>query len=334
VVVTVAGSTDGVLVAEDGSIEGGAVAEDGSTGGDPVVEAGGSTGGKWRSLNTCVSQENYQPLGIVPSALGEGQGDRPFVVIVRSRDELCRWLRDPAPGLQWLQVEGLLGDSDAWAEAAQGDSDVPLDVILSDPALEFSDLYRLVDASAVRDVRVTMPAAPGLFKAVKLAAALRLPVRVLPGQPTTEVLSELGEALELYLHGPMVEAPVEFFHSLLAIMSGSDAGSLWMILEEDPAAFLHYDANGYARMPGSGAFEWVSVSPAEFVEYHLRRLVEQGAECATCPWKQPCSGYFKWPDPAYSCQGVKQLFSAIQGAADEIGRDLANGAVPTTGNPT
>ena len=84
----------------------------------------------------------------------------------------------------------MLADPDAWMEAAQGDSDVPLDVVLSDPASEFSDLYRLVDAYAVRDVRVTMPAAPGLLKAIKLAAALRLPVRVLPGQPTAEALAE------------------------------------------------------------------------------------------------------------------------------------------------
>jgi hypothetical protein len=274
---------------------------------------------------TCVSQENNQSLGILPSASAEGQGDRPFVAIVRSRDELCRWLRDPVPGLQWLQVEGVLGDSNAWTEAAHADSRVSLDVVLSDPASEFSDLYRLVDACAVRAIRVTIPAAPGLLKAVKLAAALRLPVRVLPGQPAAEMLAELNEALELYLHGPMVEAPVEFFHSLLATMSGADTGSLWMILEEDPAEFLHYDASGRAKLPRSDALGWVETSPARFVENHLMSLVEQGVECATCPWQRPCSGYFKWPDPAYSCEGVKRLFSTLRAAADEIGRDLASG---------
>jgi len=66
-----------------------------------------------------VSEEDYPSLRILPSALAEGQGDRPFVAIVRSRDELCRWLRDPLPGLKWLQVEGMLGDSDALTEAAR-----------------------------------------------------------------------------------------------------------------------------------------------------------------------------------------------------------------------
>jgi hypothetical protein len=237
--------------------------------------------------------------------------------------------------LQWLQVEGLLSDLDAWTEAAHGDSRVSLDVVLSDPASEFSDLYRLVDACAVRDIRVTIRAVPGLLKAVKLAAALRLPVRILPGQPAAETLAELSEALELYLHGPMVEAPVEFFHSLLATMSGSDTGSLWMILEEDPAEFLYYDASGRSTLPRSDALGWVESASAGFVENHLKSLVEQGAECATCPWQRPCRGYFKWPDPAYSCEGVKRLFSTLRAAAAEIGRDLAGATAKTsTRNPT
>jgi hypothetical protein len=265
-----------------------------------------------------------QPLAILPSALAEGQDHEAFAALVRSRDELCRWLHDPPPGLQWLQIEGMLGDSDLWAEAAHDKSGVPFDVVLSNPASEFSDLYRLVDACAVRSIRVTIRAEPGFLKAAKLAAALRLPVRVLPGQPKTQELAELNELLELYLHQPMVEAPVEFFHSLLAAMFGSDSGTLWTILEEDPAEFLHYDASGHAILPRSGAFDLDENLLKGFVENHLKSLVEQGAECGTCPWQRPCAGYFKWPDPAYSCEGVKRLFSTLKAAADEIGRDLAS----------
>jgi hypothetical protein len=267
-------------------------------------------------------QEVYRSLEFLPTALAEEQGDRPFVALARSRDELCRWLREPVGGLQWIQIEELLGDPDAWAQAASGASQVPFDVVLSDPASEFSDLYRLVDVCTMHDVRVTMPAAPGFLKAIKLAASLRLPVRVIPGQPTPEVLAELMEALEFYLHEPMVEMPVEFFHSLLATLGRSDKGSLWMILEEDPAAFLHYDAEGRPQLPRSSGFRAIEISPEAFVEHHLKNLIDQNAECATCPWQQACRGYFKWPDPAYSCQGVKQLFLGIEAAADEIERDL------------
>jgi hypothetical protein len=169
-----------------------------------------------------------------------------------------------------------------------------------------------------------MPAASGLTKAIRLAAALRLPVRVLPGQPTAEALEELHNALEFYLHEPTVEAPVEFFHSLLATMCDGDADSLWMILEEDPDAFHHYDADGQARVPRTGDSGRAEIASAGFVENHLSSLIVQGAECATCPWQQPCRGYFKWPDPAYSCEGVKQLFFSIQTAGNEIRRDVAS----------
>ena len=196
-----------------------------------------------------MSEEAHPPISILPSALAETQGDRPFVAIVRSRKELCHWLSNPLPGLRWLQVEGMLEDQEAWTEVAHSDSNIPLDVVLSDPALEFSHLYRLVDAYAVRAIRVTMPAAPGLTKAIRLAAALRLPVRVLPGQPSAAALEELHNALQFYLHEPTVDAPVEFFHSVLATMCDWDAGSLWSILEEDPEAFRHYDADGRARVP-------------------------------------------------------------------------------------
>jgi hypothetical protein len=275
------------------------------------------------SSHGCASPGPGRPIFFLLADAVREQSGRPFVVIVKSRDELCHWLGDPLPGLQWLQVEGLLRDPNAWTSAAHGASHIPLDVILSDPASEFSDLYRLVDVCAVRDVRVSMPAAPGFLKAVKLATSLRLPVRVLPGQPTPEVLAELTEALEFYLHEPMVEVPVEFFHSLLA----ADTGSLWMILEEDPGAFLHYGEEGNPKLPRSSERPSAEMSLAAFVESHLKGLVEQGAECATCPWRQVCKGYFKLPDPAYSCGGVKQLFSMIKAAADEIRRDLARGEI-------
>jgi hypothetical protein len=280
-----------------------------------------------------VSEENYPVVRILPSALAKTQGDEPFVAIVRSREELCRWLGNPLPGLSWLQVEGILGDSDAWIEAAHSGSDVSLDLILADPSSEFPELYKVVDISAVHDVRVTIQARPGLLKAVKLAAALRFPIRVLPGQPTADVLAELKQVLDFYLHEPGVEAPVEFFHSWFANLHGAEAGSLWMILEEDPAAYLQYDINGQARLPRSGSFGAVENFAAEFVENHLKSLLEQGAECAACPWQQSCRGYFKWPDRAYSCEGIKDLFSVIQAAADEIARDLAS-CVLQTANPT
>jgi hypothetical protein len=287
-----------------------------------VAEAPGSIAGSQIYGIERVSQEVDNPLIFLRADSEERPGDRPFVVIVRSRGELNRWLHDRSPGLQWIQVERLLRDADAWAFAAQGAGDIPLDVVLSAPASEFADLYRLVDVLAVRDVRVSMLATPRFLKAVRLAASLGLPVRLLPGQPSTEAVNELAAALDLYLHDPMVEAPIEFFHSALAWMRGAQTGSLWSISEEDPAIFRHYP-NGQSGLPRATRPLAEETSSQDFVKNHLARLISKGAECTTCHWQPLCQGYFKWPDPSYSCHGVKQLFATLRAAADEIGQDLA-----------
>lgn len=270
--------------------------------------------------------ENDVPfVKILLSELAAQQSEEPFVAVVRTRAELYRWLQDPAPGLEWLQIHEMLADAEAWSEAAHDHSALPLDIVLSDPSSEFSDLYRLVDVCSAHDIRITIPAAPGLFKAGRLATALHLPIRILPGQPAAAMLLELNKLLELYLHEPGIETPVEFFHSVLSFLcSGADSGSLWTILEEDPAEFRYYDANGRCRLPRSDPLRATDDPPADFVKNHLEILIDHAAECTSCPWRQPCGGYFKWPDPTYSCEGVKSLFFNIQAAADDIGHDLAS----------
>lgn len=259
-----------------------------------------------------MSQEPDAPLTFLRPEHAAGHRGGASVVIVRTREEFAYWLRDPSPDVQWLQVESLLEDKEVWAVAAQGAAKPALDVILSDPAAEFSALYRLVDVRIVREVRVTMPATAGFLKALRLAAALQLRVRLLPGQPSAEAISELTTATEFYLHDPMVEAPVEFLHSVLATFRGMGDGTLWRFLEQDPAVFSHRDAEGTA------------LHPPNFVQTHLASLLNDGAECATCCWLQVCAGYFKWPQPTYDCAGVKGLFAMLEAAAEEIGRDLVS----------
>ena len=268
-----------------------------------------------------MAEQADEPLIFLHDDLRGDPGDRAFVRIVRNRDELNRWLHNRSPALQWIQAEELLGDAEAWALAAQGPSDTPLDVVLAAPHREFSNLYRLVDARSVRDVRVSMPATPGFLKALRLAASLGLPVRLLPGQPCPETVEELANALSFYLHDPMVEAPIEFFHSALAWMRGAQTGSLWIICEQDPAIFQHRGVNDQQR-PIRAAQRYFD-EDSDFVSGRLARLIEEGAECASCPWQQLCQGYFKWPEPTYSCDGVKRLFGALRAAGDEIEQDLS-----------
>jgi len=55
----------------------------------------------------------------------------------------------------------------------------------------------------------------------------------------------------------------------------------------------------------------------------LASLVEAGAECATCRFREWCQGFFKWPDPAYRCDGgMIPLLARIEDSAAQLSRDL------------
>lgn len=97
-----------------------------------------------------VPEDSLDSLAFLPAAETEEYTGDSCVAIVRTADEFTRNLREPAPGVEWLQVEGLIGDPDVWAVAAQGSVAIPLDVVLDEPATEFSSLYRLVDVAMSR----------------------------------------------------------------------------------------------------------------------------------------------------------------------------------------
>ncbi len=249
------------------------------------------------------------PLPFLSGEEADPLSEDPFVLVARNALEVCRWLAVESSGLQWIQVENLLDEPEVWATAARKGNDVALDVIVSDPAAQYAAIYRLVDVRNVRPVRVTIPVVAGFLKSLRLAVSIHLPVRLLPGQPGPEVIGELEEALEYYLHDPMVEVPVEFFHSMLALARGGSGPDLWVATEQDPDVFALPD--------------WTSPKEVGFVGQHLSQLEAAGAECATCPWTVVCRGFFKVPDPEYSCAGIIPLFDRIGQAGAEMKKDLA-----------
>ena len=258
------------------------------------------------------------PLAILPAGLAGRTEHDAFVAVIRDADSLAHWVAEDNAALQWLEVHGLLDDLDVWRSAARVESEIPIDVVMGDPGREFARLYHLADVRNVRPVRITIPVRPGFLKALRLAASLQLPVRLMPGQPTAEVRDELLEALEFYLRDPMVEAPVEYFHSALVSMQTGEPGSLWSALEEDPAVYLRLDDQGkpepLPREPGG--------TPADFVHNHVASVTNTG-ECRNCPWLGFCGGYFKQPNPEYSCDGVIRVFEVLHQAAEELRKDLS-----------
>lgn len=220
------------------------------------------------------------------------------------------------------RVRGVSPDRIVWIEAPLDLAEIawppglPLDVMVADPAREAARLHGLSRARDDRLIRVSIPAKAGVSRAARIAMALQLPVRLLPGQPGPEAAAELRTVLETYLHDPQANASVQPFDAALEYLLHGRPVTAWAALELDPAYVI--------RIPDPG--EPLPAAPRPdapgFVAAWISRLVFEAAECAGCPYAGWCAGLFKWPDPAYACDHIKPLLAAIGVNAEAIARDL------------
>jgi hypothetical protein len=159
--------------------------------------------------------------------------------------------------------------------------------IFLEDLVDYLNLYSFTYLLDTHPVRIVIPVVAGFSKAVKLAVALNFAVKLNMGQPDVELLKEVEEVLDFYLHRSQVRQPIDFFHTTLTSFFNDEPISLWEIVDEVP------------------------VVPATDLE------------CYECEFFNQCGGYFKWPDVTYGCDGVKSVFRTLANAAQEMRSDLA-----------
>lgn len=199
---------------------------------------------------------------------------------------------------------------------------VPIDLALMDPA-EFPMLYRLSELPTNWPVRVSIPVRPGFARAACLAAALHFPVNLEVLQPAPLLVEELRHVLEVYLHRPSIRQPIEFFHSVLMAFYHQAPATLWRIQGEDPADVCYVNDDGKESLPPRFAGLALTGPPDGFVETLRERVSVSGRQCRECEFLPICCGYFRWPDPAYCCDGVKAIFAALREAARCLRSDVS-----------
>jgi hypothetical protein len=252
------------------------------------------------------------PVYNIPAALFHAFAGRRVILRTADPREPPTVLGPEVPErVVFIQLTAL---KESLAPLADWGEGLPLDLTMTDPAVEFPWLYRCSGLLARHPVRVTIPLLPGLARAIKLAVSLGFAVRLVEHQPAPEALEEARDALGTYLHNPTVSQPVEPFHSVLVAFLHDSPVGLWRLLEQDPA---------YIRTLGDRGEELSSLGPPSVTAFR-DRLVAEGAECRTCEWLSICGGYFKWPRTDYGCTGVRQLFADLHAAAAELRHDLAS----------
>jgi hypothetical protein len=200
---------------------------------------------------------------------------------------------------------------------------LPLDLVLERPGETYPSLYDCSRLAADHPVRVTIPVVPGFDKALLLAVALNFAVKLEVGRPDSTLIDTMLDLLDHYLHRTGVSEPVEFFHSVFLGFLHEEPVSLWAVQEEDPALFRQVTDEGEERLAGRLANGKFDAAPESALERLQSHLISDGAECATCPFFACCGGFFKWPEPAYSCAGVKRVLGTLRAAARELSADLA-----------
>jgi hypothetical protein len=259
----------------------------------------------------------------IPVDLIEGYRGRRIIVRVYDPKKLVEHLSGGGfENLHYVQILTLAADVGVLANWGEG---VPIDLVMYEPEAELAKLYNHAKLLDKHPVRISMPIRRGLANAVKVATSLQFAVRLTVGQPRTEEISQMLEALEIFLHKPTVAQPVEFYQSSMQAFLQHNDNTLWTIQEEDPAKFRYVTSQGQEII--SPRFLEARAYPGKrldtFVSDFQRSLFSERRECANCEFAEHCMGYFKWPNKDYICAaGVKDLFVRLKSAASELKKDL------------
>lgn len=199
---------------------------------------------------------------------------------------------------------------------------LPVDIHLSEPAIEYPELYNYANLLDSHPIRVSVEVWPGFSKAVRLAVSLNFAVKLEMVQPNDKLIEELESVLDLYLHRSNVRQAIEFFHSLLLSFWRNEPVSVWEISEDDPSQVRYITDDGKEMISRRFIDRGEIAAPDQYSEL-LQRHIASSSDCAECQFFNRCRGYFKWPDASYDCTGVKRIFGTLESSAKELQQDLA-----------
>lgn len=223
---------------------------------------------------------------------------------------------DNLVALQLLDISADLELLDGWNRG------LPIEMVLQHPAGDTMKLYRLCRLQRSHPVRVVLPIVAGFGNAARVASFLHLPVKLEGAPPEPELLEEFSATLDFFLHNKAVCQPIDYFAGLLTAVLHKQPVTLWELQEEDPSILVYVTDDGgetIARPPFTDRGEDLKSFRFDLT----RRVLEPEAECASCDFFLNCGGYFKWPNPDYSCAGVKPIFQRLREAAYELQDDLS-----------
>lgn len=255
----------------------------------------------------------------IPASMAEAYQGRTIIVRAYDPSEFPKYLSETdMKNVAYLQLLSLNTDTEGLNRWGEG---IPVDLVMAEPEKEFPLLYSFSPLLKKHPVKVSVPPVPEFGKAVRVAASLNFAVRITGGQPEPAIEEEMADILNFYLRHPTVSRPIEYFHSLLFAFFHEKAVYLPTIQEEDPMAFRYITHEGEAAISERFAADGI-IGEAATADA-MCKLSEKSEECFDCDCFPFCRGYFKWPRPEYSCEGVKKIFQTLKRAAGDLEKHYA-----------
>jgi hypothetical protein len=193
--------------------------------------------------------------------------------------------------------------------------ELPITVIVNGVDADLLNFIR--DSNRKQQFTIGLVSGNGLFESLKKWSCIGLPIHILLQDFSDQVIGELEKSADFYLHDNSVEGPIEFFHSFFTACYSQQPVSLWQIQGEDPSQFAYITNDGTRRL--SRRFEERIPADCEsFLDDLKLNLFLNVSLCSTCEFFLNCFGYFKYPDPTFSCAEIKMLLRKFKDAAKEI----------------
>jgi hypothetical protein len=221
-----------------------------------------------------------------------------------------------------IEVASGCGSDLGWATSARG-----LDLRLTDPH-QARELYRYAWLIGRLPVRVSIPSTASVAFAVRISVALGMAVKLAFPPHAAYAWSELDDVLDFYLHGRLVDQPIEPYHSLLQAALDHRRDNIWCIQDEDPASVRFLSGQGESTLPSRFANQPDVRLDKRFVARWRSVATSPGSACRDCSFQRDCGGYFLWPDTSPTCE-AKAVWTRIVQAARQLTVDLqGEGASP------
>jgi hypothetical protein len=256
----------------------------------------------------------------VPLALIDSYPNRRLIVRAINPETVVQTLSrqhlENLVALQLLDISADLDVLDGWNRG------LPIEMVLQNPAGDTMKLYRLCRLQRSHPVRVVLPIVAGFGNAARVASFLHLPVKLEGTPPEPELMEEFSATLDFFLHNKAVSQPIDYFAGLLTAVLHKEPVTLWELQEDDPAIVRYVTDDGretVARPP----FTARDTDRDTFRFELTKRVLQPEADCASCDFFLNCGGYFKWPNPDYSCADVKQILQRVREAAYELQDDIS-----------